>query len=96
VLVNGNLIELNDLPLEVLNGHSLTAKLLPTQLVKSTQNAEYVNMIKKNLNGRLNVSREQLIGVLELHGFNQSKAAEFLGISRVALWKKLKKLGIGH
>ena len=96
VLVAGHLIELNDLPLDVVTGQSLPANLLPTLYGQPTSNSEYNNTIKKNLKGRLNISREQLVGVLEKNGFNQSRTAESLGISRVALWKKLKKLGISH
>jgi len=31
---------------------------------------------------------------LKKHNFNRNRTAEYLGISRVGLWKKLKKLGI--
>lgn len=91
VLVSSNVIELQDLPVEVLSnqkpasdskGHNLSASLY------------YAESFRKNRNGRLNITKEQLQGVLEMHDYNQSKTSEFLGISRVALWKKMKKLGV--
>jgi PAS domain S-box-containing protein len=38
--------------------------------------------------------RESLIHVLRQAGGNQSKAAQMLGVSRVTVWKRMKKLGI--
>ena len=38
--------------------------------------------------------RERLIGVLRQTGGNQSKAAELLGVSRVTVWKRMKRFGI--
>jgi two-component system, NtrC family, response regulator HydG len=46
------------------------------------------------IQGRLNISRERLIEVLEQHGGNRAATARFLGISTVGLWKKMKKLGV--
>ncbi|MCF8045604.1 MAG: sigma-54-dependent Fis family transcriptional regulator, partial [Desulfarculaceae bacterium] len=38
--------------------------------------------------------REQLIRILRQAGGNQSKAAALLGVSRVTVWKRIKKHGI--
>ncbi len=38
--------------------------------------------------------RESLINVLRKAGGNQSRAAKMLGVSRVTVWKRMKKLGI--
>ncbi len=38
--------------------------------------------------------RESLVHVLRQAGGNQSKAAKMLGVSRVTVWKRMKKLGI--
>ncbi len=38
--------------------------------------------------------RESLVDVLRQAGGNQSKAAKMLGVSRVTVWKRMKKLGI--
>jgi two-component system, NtrC family, response regulator HydG len=45
-------------------------------------------------NGRLNITEKQLVAELEKHGGNKSATARSLGISKVALWKKMKKLGM--
>jgi len=37
---------------------------------------------------------EHILNVLKMAGGNRTKAAEMLGIDRVSLWRKLKKLGI--
>ena len=44
--------------------------------------------------GRLPISREKLVEALELNNWNQTKTATYLGISRVALWRKMKKMGL--
>ncbi len=44
--------------------------------------------------GRLNISPEQLKIELKKHNGNKSATALSLGISRVGLWKKLKKAGL--
>ncbi len=41
-------------------------------------------------------SREQLREVLERHGWNRTRAAQALGISRVTLWKRLKACGLSE
>jgi DNA-binding NtrC family response regulator len=38
--------------------------------------------------------REEMIDVLRRAGGNQSKAAKMLGVSRVTIWKRMKKFGI--
>jgi transcriptional regulator with GAF, ATPase, and Fis domain len=38
--------------------------------------------------------REQLIDVLRRVGGNQSQAARMLGVSRVTIWKRIKRMGI--
>jgi DNA-binding NtrC family response regulator len=48
---------------------------------------------KKN-SGRLNITEKQLQEELEKHGGNKTATARSLGISKVALWKKMKKMGM--
>ncbi len=50
--------------------------------------------LRKGRGGRLPIGREQLAEVLESHGWNQSETARALGISRVALWKKIRKFDL--
>ena len=47
-----------------------------------------------NLDPACTQDRAQLIDVLEQAGGNQSKAARMLGVSRVTVWKRMKKWGI--
>lgn len=96
VLVRGNLIEVEDLPEEVRKGR-LTESIKETgdrQNNDLSASVYYAEIFRKNKSGRLKINKEQLTGVLEMHDWNQSKTADYLGISRVALWKKMKKLGL--
>ena len=38
--------------------------------------------------------KKRVIAALRQHNYNRTKTAEYLNISRVALWKKMKKLEI--
>ena len=38
--------------------------------------------------------KKRVIEALRQHNYNRTKTAEYLNISRVALWKKMKKLEI--
>lgn len=38
--------------------------------------------------------RRRVLDALKKHNFSRSRTADYLGISRVGLWKKMKKLGI--
>jgi PAS domain S-box-containing protein len=42
------------------------------------------------------VERAEVLAALERHGWNRTRAAEALGISRVTLWKRLKRLGLSR
>ncbi len=43
---------------------------------------------------RLNISKNELKSILITNNWNKSETARQLGISRVALWKKIKNMGI--
>ncbi|MBN1412056.1 MAG: sigma 54-interacting transcriptional regulator [Spirochaetales bacterium] len=47
---------------------------------------------KKGVRNR--VTRDELVEILKENNYNKTLTAESLGISRVALWKKIKKFGI--
>jgi transcriptional regulator of acetoin/glycerol metabolism len=51
-------------------------------------------IVTQKNNGRLNISSDMLASELEKHGGNKSAAARAMGISKVGLWKKMKKLGM--
>lgn len=63
---------------------------LPHKIVDGTQNLQ--PECKLDQDGAKD--REQLIQVLRQTGGNQSKAAEMLGVSRVTIWKRIKKFGV--
>ncbi len=48
----------------------------------------------KSKTGRLPIDKNTLIKILEQNNWNQTEVARKIGISRVALWKKLKKINI--
>jgi PAS domain S-box-containing protein len=48
----------------------------------------------QKVNGRLDITRKQLETELLKHGGNKSSTARSLGISKVALWKKMKAMGL--
>ena len=45
---------------------------------------------------RLNISKNELKSILITNNWNKSETARQLGISRVALWKKIKNMGINN
>ncbi len=53
-----------------------------------------VPLYKRKEGNRLTISREELTGELLRNEGNRSATARALGISTVALWKKMKKLGV--
>ncbi|MFP4288022.1 MAG: sigma-54 interaction domain-containing protein [Bacteroidales bacterium] len=95
VLVDGATIESADLPPEISKKQTFSQSFTDSQLQQnSKEKEETINTVKKNRSGRLNITKEQLENVLSAYNHNQSKTAKHLNISRVALWKKIKKLGI--
>jgi len=90
VLVQNNLIEPEDLPAEISSQNINTIEINGEPTIGdpfALKQPEYY----KNRKSRLNITREQLLQVLEMHGYNQTQTAHYLGISRVGLWKKMKK-----
>jgi len=55
-----------------------------------------INSIKTLSPRALNLDKNTILEVLKETGGNRSLAARRLGISRITLWKKMKKLGIGE
>ena len=93
VLVKGSIIETGDLPDEI---RKKVNRRLADETVRSkdqelSASVYYSDSFRKTPSGRLKINKEQLTDVLELNDWNQSKTAQYLGISRVALWKKMKK-----
>ncbi len=88
VLVQGNSIEVEDLPAAIRNPIIQKSTTDDDTLFSEPDGSV---PFRKSRSGRLKLSRQELTEVLEAHGWNQTKAAKTLGISRVALWKKMKK-----
>jgi transcriptional regulator with PAS, ATPase and Fis domain len=90
VLVQNNLIETEDLPAEITRQRF---KEMEPEVDKIMDKSFYgKEQIFKNRKNRLQISRDQLLRVLEMHNYNQTQTASYLGISRVGLWKKMKKM----
>lgn len=89
VLVQSSLIGVYDLPPNLFK-HEDSGATEPDEAKKAAQQGER-QLFRKTRGGRLPISREKLQQVLEQHDWNQTQAAEYLGISRVGLWKKIRK-----
>lgn len=76
VLAQGSSLELRDLPEKVLSG-------------RSTKNGIARASASGSETGQAQ-ERERLIQALHKAGFNRTRAAALLGISRVTLWKRMK------
>lgn len=96
VVVSGNTIDIFDFPqeLRVIAYRDGICKKENTTYVLPDKQEPHSEPIKKTKSGRLNITATQLSEVLEKNGWNQSETAKELDISRVALWKKIKKFGI--
>ncbi|OQA00222.1 MAG: Transcriptional regulatory protein ZraR [Bacteroidetes bacterium ADurb.Bin408] len=65
------------------------ASVLPAPVTETPTQEKF-----KGKNGHLRIDKTSLLKILEANNWNQSKTAKELGVSRVGLWKKIKKLGI--
>jgi len=95
VLCQGNTIEPMDLPHEI-RVAALREGICKGKEYSSIPQIEIAPAVshKRKQGGRLNISRAELIRELELHSQSRAATARDLGISTVALWKKMKKFGI--
>jgi len=90
VLSESNLIGKDDLPADIKLPET---KLKGTEMLTEDGNSVQgfsSGKVSKSRSGRLNISRDQLEAILAKNQWNQSRTAKTLGISRVALWKKMK------
>ncbi len=85
----GNIRQLN-------NALEYAAITCRKETIEARDLPEYLSRRKPPMSrrGRQMPRAEELIQVLRDNGFNRTRAAEALGISRVALWKRMKRLGI--
>ncbi len=75
-------------------GYASQSKSTPHGLSADHSTEQHPPDFRKSRGGRLPISAKQLAAVLESHAWNQSETARVLGISRVALWKKIKKFNL--
>jgi two-component system response regulator HydG len=73
----------------VCRGDSISVQHLPTLTGKEVRSGDY-----RKRNTTESEQRERLIRIMEEAGGKRQKAAELLGVSRVTLWKLLKKHSI--
>ena len=89
----GNIRELeNTIEYAFVTCRSDTIKLhnLPEQIINSRQSAQQHNLRRGNEADE----QTRILKTLEMTGGNRTKAATLLGLSRVALWKKMKKYNL--
>ncbi|MCP3925581.1 MAG: PAS domain S-box protein [Desulfobacterales bacterium] len=72
-------------------GHIETIHL-PPKIVNHKENENIYRKSKQTTKG--SDGKEQLIEVLKRTGGNQSEAARQIGVSRITVWKRIKKYGI--
>lgn len=90
VVCSGQYIEIFDLPQEI---RSVTLK---DMICKGKENSIVISdkIETKRVKARDIVSKERIIELLKKNNYNKSETARQLGLSRIALWKKLKKYNI--
>lgn len=93
VLAQSSMIEIFDLPQE-LRMLAYKEGFCRGHEQNTPQSTQSPSGIKKTNSGRLKISKEDLLLVLEENEWNQTQTAQKLGISRVALWKKIKKFNL--
>ncbi|MFP4165141.1 MAG: sigma-54 interaction domain-containing protein [Chitinispirillaceae bacterium] len=93
VLSRTDEIQVSDLPHE-LRVRAVREGICAEKVAGIEPSVKPRSLIPRKSGGRLDISREQLAALLEEHKWNKSATARALGISKVALWKKMKKLGM--
>jgi transcriptional regulator with PAS, ATPase and Fis domain len=76
----------------VTRGDTITRDCLPAHLADGTSPATRVSASGRR--GPRTPSSDRLREVLHMHEGNRTRAAEYFGVSRVTLWKWLKRSGI--
>lgn len=75
-------------------GGSIDTAHLPPKLGGRDKKRVKATLTAFPVSGNRIDEKEELLGVLESVGWNQTKAAKRLGVSRVTIWKRMKKYGI--
>lgn len=101
VVCNNNQIDIFDLPQELrqVGFREGICKEMDSNNVGNNIRSEVPNKNianNKNFTPRNIITREQLIKVLKKNNWNKAETSRQLGISRTALWKKMKKFEINQ
>ncbi len=91
VLVRGPVIEAGDLPPTV-REHPQDGS--GNQAMDTLAGAPYPSDKLQRKGRRLQITKTQMEEALAANDWNQTRTAKTLGISRVSLWRKMKKLGL--
>ena len=94
VVCNKKLIDVFDLPQDIRlvalsKEHGSTVRAASISTIYKTENISMINQATFRI-----ITKEQLENVLTANQYNRKFTAANLGISTVALWKKMKKFGI--
>ena len=83
------------------NDETISSQHLPehianrrTHIRSSDLPAEKEEILSRRKSAGKQEEMQEILQALRLHNFNRTKTADFLGLSRVGLWKKMKRLGI--
>jgi len=63
----------------------------PSTLLKTGKQSKTTKSVNINMH---EIEKRELIEALEKTGGNKSKAAEYLGVSRVTVWNRMKRFNI--
>ena len=91
VTPDGDIVFINNAFVLCQNGE-ISSNHLPLKITGKTPEALRAELT--SVNGMKNSERQRLIEALQVTGGNRSEAAKILGVSRVTLWKRIKKFGI--
>ena len=93
VLARGKSIRPEHLPEKILTGREDGADLPPVNLPRPNPETPVRHVVSPRLK-KGEAERRELLGALEAADGNQTRAAQILGVSRVTVWKRMKKYGI--
>ena len=91
VLADGDRLTIADIPDEITNVEATAPTVATIAPIPATSNAAPT---EKNANSLADAEKNAILNALEKSGYNKTKAAERLGISRRTLHRKLKEWSI--
>ena len=76
------------------NGRIIETHHLPSELINKKKGTAEKTLFSEN--PFYEIEKEVLLQALEKNGWDKGKTAKMLGISRITLWRRLKKYGINR